>query len=56
MDFLESLGKGTKIFANHMGDLEDLIDKLIAYNYIFIVRGDQFSVEIMGKDGEIYSD
>lgn len=56
MDFLESLGKGTLIISNSMSDLEDLIDKLITYNYIFIVRADQFSVEIMGKDGELYSD
>lgn len=56
MDFLEALGKGTKIFSNRMSELEDLIDKLITYDYIFLVRSDQLSVEIMGKDGEIYSD
>lgn len=56
MDIFENLGKGTKIFGNALSDLEELIDYLITQNYIFLVRGDQFSVEIMGKDGELYSD
>jgi hypothetical protein len=56
MDFLEALGKGTKIFSNRMADLEDLIDKLITYDYIFLVRSDQMSVEVLGKDGELYND
>ena len=56
MDILENLGKGTKIFGNALSDLEELIDYLIAQNYIFLVRGDQFSVEILGKDGKLFDD
>lgn len=56
MDFLDSLGRGTKIFNNNVSEMEALMAELVDHDYIFLVRSDQMSVEIMGKDGELYSD